>query len=508
MRSGENGWDRGQRNTWPDALNLLYRQLRRSILPILLLIAVFACLAVFVRISMPQTYRATAELLIDPRGLQVFKNELVTGQYDANAAVNYVESQIHVILSTQVLSKALRYARDGVGDMSAPSDEGSQPSGEPVSARAIDAFRRNISVYRAERSYILSVTAKASDPAEAAKRANAVVRAYLDEDAASRAAVANRLTDELGSRLAQLRQRLADSEERAEDYRRRNNLVSADNKLIVDQQLAAAVTALDQADERLAATRSRHQQLLSADPSIVASLSGGGDQTRLNTLIGRQIAAREEYTRLSMRLGDRHPALATARSQMNEVGGQIQAELERIRASSAAAVRVAEQERASLAEKVNTLTAQSGDARESSIELRTLEEQVRIDRELLTSVEMRSREMAEFAVVDSANVRLLSTAYPPEAGRGIVGTIAWGIAGAILGAMIGLAYAVLRVLLQLLPRPATVEERPAPPGPAVMIDPPAPEPEPKRPVRRPGLLSGSLDADRGAYRAHRRPRLD
>lgn len=500
MESGGLGRETGQRDAWPDVLNLLYQQFRRSLPLIFILIAIFACLAVFARISMPQTYRATAELLIDPRGLQVFQNDLVTGQYDANAAVNYVESQIHVILSSQVLSKALLYARDGVDESPTSSGNSPQQSGEPVSARAIEALRRNVSVYRAERSYILSVTARASDPAEAARLANAVVRAYLDEDTASRAAVANRLTEELGSRLAQLRQRLAEAEVRAEDYRRRNNLVSTDNKLIVDQQLAAAVVALDQADERLAAIGSRHQQLLSADPSIVASLSGGGDQTRLNTLIGRQIAAREEYTRLSMRLGDRHPSLVTARSQMNEVNGQIQGELERIRASSAAAVRVAEQERASLAENVDRLTALSANARESSIELRTLEEQARIDRELLSSVETRSREMAEFAVVDSTNVRLLSTAYPPEVGRGITGMIVWGIAGAILGAMIGLAYVVLRVLIRLLPRIDTVEEASAHVSPTAPVE-TFPEPEPKRPIRRHGLLS--LDADSGAYRAQR-----
>lgn len=505
MSSAGNGWDNTeQRYAWPNALGLLFAQLRRLIVPILLLMLIFAGLAVFARTSMPQTYRATAELLIDPRGLQVFENELVTGQYDANAAVNYVESQIHVILSTQVLSQALRYAREQEGEPSALPDAASD---EPVSSREVEALRRQVSVYRAERSYILSVTVETNDPEQAARLANAVVRAYLDEDAKSRSNVANRLTDDLNSRLAQLRERLAESEARAEEYRRQNNLVSADDRLIVDQQLSAAVTALDQADERLSAARSRHQQILSADPSIVASLAGESNQTRLNALIGRQIAAREEVTRLSMRLGDRHPSLSTARSQLGEVERQIQAELERIRASSAAALRGAEQDRATQAERVAELTRQSTDARGSSIELRTLEEEVRINRELLTSVERRSREMAEFAMVDSANVRLLSTAYPPETSRGIAGVVAWSIAGAILGLMVGLGLAVLRVIVALIRGPSVITERRTPQIAAVSAEPASKEPEQLKP-RRHSLLSGNLDGERSGYSSQRRSRRD
>lgn len=424
--------------SWPVAIDRLRRELVRFALPIVLLAALFALVAVAVRMTMPQTYRATAELLIDPRGLQVFKNELVAGQYDANAAVNYVESQIHVILSTRVLSQALRQI------------EGEQP----VSAAAIEAVRKNISVTRAERSYILSVTAKAATPQGAADLANAVLKAYLDEDTASRAGVAQRLTDDLGSRLDQLRRRLAESEQLAEDYRRRNNLVSADGKLIVDQQLAAAVIALGEADERLSTMRVRHSQLLSNDANAIETLAGTADQARLNLLISRRTAAREEVARLSARLGSRHPTLLSAMQQLQEVEALTRAEHARIRSSSETALAQAEQERDGLTAIVARLTEQSDAARGSSIELRALEQQTVSDRELLSSFETRSREMAEFAHIDSANVRMLSTAYPPQGGRGIAGMLVWAVAGALFGAMLGVAWAVLRTALALTAAPA------------------------------------------------------
>ena len=259
--------------SWPMALDLLRRDLARFAFLILGLSVAFALAAVTARIILPQSYRATAELLIDPRGLQVFKNELVAGQYDANAAVNYVESQIRVILSTRVLTQALRHLEAEKAGRSTQERAVGEEGAKPVSARAIEALRKNIAVSRAERSYILSVTATASSPQDAADLANAVLKAYLEEDTASRASIAERLTDDLGSRLDQLRQRLASSEQLAETYRRDNKLDGANGKLLVDQQLEAAVSALGEAEERLSAMLSACLLRTLSDPDLQPTIA-------------------------------------------------------------------------------------------------------------------------------------------------------------------------------------------------------------------------------------------
>src|SRR5690606_22118684 len=97
------------------------------------------------------------------------------------------------------------------------------------------------------------------------------------------------------------------------------------------QQLTAAVIALDEAETRLAAARARHEQSLIMDPDVAVALAGGGDQSRLNALVERQAAAREEYARLSIELGSRHPRLRSARNRLDEVDRLMQAELARTR---------------------------------------------------------------------------------------------------------------------------------------------------------------------------------
>ena len=470
-------------NSWPRILSLLYLEARRLLIPILILVLILATAAAVARFVLPRSYDATAEILIDPRGLQVFENELVNGQYDANAGVNYVESQIHVVLSTPVLTRALVYA---AGE-TMPDDE----IDTPVSAAVIDAVRRNVSVSRAERSYLLSITATGDTPQDAANLANAIVKAYIEEDSRSQADVANRLTGSLASRLVQLRETLAASEERVETYRRQNSLNSTDNQLIVDQQLTAAVKALGDADARLSEMRVRNDQLLVADINTIGTIASVEDQSRLNALFERQVATKEEYARLSTQLGARHPSLQLVSGQLAEVNSLLQAEFTRIVNSSATALRRAEQERDRASEIVNDLTQQSTDARQSSIELRTLQEQVTSDKALLTSFENRSRQMAEFARIDSANIRQISPAYAPEQGMGLRAVVLWGIAGAFLAGLAGAAYVVIRVLKKLLP-----EILPTQPVPAVPVI-------PRREQRRPGQTPPTITVRQVAVRQAR-----
>ncbi len=56
----------------------------------------------------PPNYKATAQLFIDPRGLQVFANDLSPNPLDANAQINFVESQIGIIKSDSVLLRVVR----------------------------------------------------------------------------------------------------------------------------------------------------------------------------------------------------------------------------------------------------------------------------------------------------------------------------------------------------------------------------------------------------------------
>ena len=428
-------------NVWYAAWSLVSSELRRSIWLIVLLAVILGVAGVVLRSAVPPRYVATADLMIDPRGFQVFENDLTSGPNDANAAVNYVESQMHVLKSATVLTRAYRYLQ---------AENGGTVSEAPVSLKAIEDLRSSISVKRAERSYILNISAHDKIPERAALVANSVVKAFLDEDLSTRESASGRLNSELTSRLDQLRGRVAQSEAAIDEYNRTNNLVTVDGRLVVEHQLADAVKALGAAEERLSAVQALAEQQSDADVESILSLAKVTDNPLIGALLSRRTAAREEIALLSTRLGNQHPSLRSARSQAEEIDRLINVELDRIRSSISSELNKIKEERDNLAQTVKTLSEQSTKLRSLSIGLRQLEQQLETDRALLASFELRARQTDEFGKIDSANMRLISQAYAPPVQQGLGRYIPWAVVGILLGCMLGIGIAVLRSLIRML----------------------------------------------------------
>jgi len=444
---------------WPLALAALGAALRRWLWAILAAAIVFGCLGVAAKSLLPKRYSATAQFLIDPSGQPVFPGDLSSPQYDANSQIGIVESQMRVITSERVLSRVL----DDTALMTELAASG--PAGpeetprEPMPLRpsidasggkaaALMALQRALTVQRGDRSFVIDVTATARTPDLAARLANAVVKAYVEEDAVNRADTARRLTDELTSRLASLRQRLNDAQQRAERFRLEAGLVSTGDRLVVEQKLAEAVSELGAAQLRLDQATSRAAQL-DTSGSDVAMLGSNEDTRSLLVLIERQNSAQEELAALATRLGARHPALAEARERVAAIRQRIDVELGRIKAAAAAEMERARTTQQALARSVDTLSEAAAKTQQSKIEMRTLEHDVETSRALLESFQTRALQLGEFGRIDPGTVRIVSVAQPPPESRGLKGMVLWGVFGGLLGVILATTLVTFRVMLAL-----------------------------------------------------------
>jgi uncharacterized protein involved in exopolysaccharide biosynthesis len=261
------------------ALDIVALALRRWPL-ILILGLVFAALAYgYSRLATPR-FMATAQIFVDPRGLQVLDNELTPRQQDSNAAINFVESQVRIVASQSVLSRVIdserltddpEFSGEGRSGWAAEllrslgigrADEAA--SLQERERNALNALYDRVIVRRPERTFVIEVTVRASDADKAARLANAVAHAYIDSQAAARAETARRATQALTARLDELRERVRVAEERAEDFRRRNGLIGTRTQLVSEQQLTDANTQLAQAQARVAEAEARQQQIAQA----------------------------------------------------------------------------------------------------------------------------------------------------------------------------------------------------------------------------------------------------
>lgn len=450
----------GPDRTGAGPLDIVGLALRRWPL-ILVLGLVFAGVAYgYSRIATPR-FMATAQIFVDPRGLQVLDNELTPRQQDSNAAINFVESQVRIVASQSVLSRVIdgeRLTEDpefsGAGQTGWAADllrKLGLGRGEDVASlqererNALTALYDRVIVRRPERTFVIEVTVRASDAEKAARLANAVAHAYIDSQAAVRSETARRATQSLTNRLDELRERVRVAEQRAEDFRRRNGLIGTRTQLVSEQQLTDANTQLAQAQARVAEAQARQEQ-------IVQALRNGGQAGALPEAVvsptiaalrGQQAEARRRLADAQTEFGPRHPSVRNAQAQVADLDRAIAEELGRIAQSARADLERARAAEATQRRTVEQLTTQASDAGQAFVQLRELQREVDVNRNLLNAFLARSRETSELERLDTSNTRIITVAQPPRnrvfPPRGII----LAAAGFLFGCGLGLALVVL-----------------------------------------------------------------
>ena len=431
------------------------------------------------RIMTPR-FVSTAQIFVDPRGLQVFDNELTPRQQDSNTAINFVESQARIVTSQSVLSRVIDSERltedpefNGQGGASwavgllksIGMGRTAEESLEQRERLALNALYDRVIVRRPERTFVIEVTVRAADPDKAARLANAVAHAYIDSQTAARADAARRATQSLTNRLDELRSRVRNAEERVEDFRRRNGLFGTRTQLVSEQQLTEANTQLAQAQARVSEAQARQEQIQAS--LRVASQAGALPEAVLSPTIaalrGQQAEARRRLADVQTEFGPRHPVVRNAQAQVSDLERAIMEELGRIAQAARADLDRARSAEAAQRSLVDDLSRQTSDAGQAFVQLRELQREVDVNRNLLQAFLARSRETSELERVDTNNARIITVAQPPRdrvfPPRGVI----MAVAGLVLGGGLGVGLALLAALLRGGSAPMPTRRRAAEP---------------------------------------------
>ncbi|GJE64527.1 hypothetical protein LNAOJCKE_1733 [Methylorubrum aminovorans] len=390
-----------------------------------------ACLALAVASLgiMRPIYTAGIQILLDPSDLRVLENEVTTRTPQADSGVSLAESQARVIQSGTVLRRVVEQLRlDQDPDFAKPNSTnpivvavkgllGLTPSAsanDPVNV-AIDSLSSVLSVRRPERTFVLEVAAKASDPQLAANIANAVGSAYLAEESAARTEAAKRVSDALTARLEALRRGVEAADRRVVKYRQDNRLMVASGRLLTDQQLGdlnrqlvtASIRAVE-ARERLAqAERMRARETGTALPEMLQS-------PEMQALRQQYAAISRSKAETATRLGERHPAIVELNAQLREAEQRIEAEKRRIVDSTRKDAERAVGSEAAIRRQLAQAKSEMVTNESAVVDLSELEREREALRTLYESVLRRSREASEQERLNTLNVRIISEAVAPR----------------------------------------------------------------------------------------------
>ncbi|PWL17346.1 chain-length determining protein [Falsochrobactrum shanghaiense] len=412
--------------------------------------------------TLPKTYEATTDLLVDPRNIKTVGTELTPGPLPTDASLAIAESQARMIDSSSVLLKVIEQseltkdpefngslAPVGIAGLIAQIRSLFKPQTaadeQALETRVLYNLHKNLFIGRDAKTFIYSIGVKTLDPQKSADLANTISTVFQSELASLNSDAARRNSEELAQRLSEMRSGVEQAEKAVADFRATHDLVDVDGKLISDNELTRLNDQLTNQRNETMRLQARVQVLNSATRDSVVSGTMPEDM-RSNTLTALRsqfAAANQAANGMATRLGPRHPQLMQLQSQKQTLLNDIDAELRRIRASLQVEVQRSDQQEKDLSARLAQLKSQQANSNDDRVRLRELQREAETQRSVYEAFLLRARETEEQEGITTTNIRVLSEARPPLDPSGPPRKLIV-LMGLVLGLLTGLGIAVVR----------------------------------------------------------------
>jgi len=336
---------------------------KRQGLIILSLVVVTAVTAIFT-FHMKPVYRATAMLLIEKENPNVvsFKEVLAV---DASGT-DFYQTQYQIIRSRSIAKKVMEQADlRNSKEFSPPSPQSllsqvlrnisrrlpvifspalKTPETEDLQAKADELTRedalldRVVDRIRAEpvrNSRMVKIHFDATDPALAARAANAAAQAYMNYTLDLKIKVSRQASDWLDRKIEDQRKLLQSSEQALQAYKEKHNIISMeDRQNITINKLSEVNLALMRTETQRMEAHARYQLVQEAMRS--GSLDAAPELMSnpvIQSLLSSEAQLIQKLADLSGQYGEKHPKMIGAREELHAVKQRLQDEVKRIASS-------------------------------------------------------------------------------------------------------------------------------------------------------------------------------
>jgi succinoglycan biosynthesis transport protein ExoP len=414
----------------------------------------------------PAQYSATTTLLIDSSTLRVLQSQMQSPQGDIPLDTLQVGSQVEILASRKIalaVIKELNLAEDPQfletrswlsGLFSRTSFDASTKADREE--MAIDEFLNRRIITRGERTYALNISYTSRHPELAAKVANAIAEAYIDDQLGAKYQTISRASAWLLDRIAELKAKVASADRMVLEFKEKNNIVDlggtsgaaaagASSRLIGEQQLfdlnsqlATARGATGEAKARL--ERIEQVRKMDVGEAAIADILKNEVITRLRNQY-LDLSARE--ANLSGRYGSDHAAAINVRGQMEELRRNIAGELRRIAASYQSEYEIAKTREENLERALAGLVSEGQVTNRDRLGLAELESSAKIYHTLYDSFLQRYMEAIQQQSFPITDARVISAAVAPTRKSKPITSLVLAIA-TTMGIIASLGIAVLR----------------------------------------------------------------
>jgi polysaccharide biosynthesis transport protein len=284
-------------------------------------------------------------------------------------------------------------------------------------ATAIDRFLEYLTVSPIRNSRLVDIKFDSSNAALTANVANALARAYIEQNLEFKFMSSKEASDWLGQRLAEQRKQVEASEQALQRYRERTDAVSLEERQnIVVQKLADLNAAVTRAKTERIQKEAAYSQIrgvqndLSALDTFPAILAN----TFIQQQKGQLAELQRQQAERSDKLGPRHPDMVKLGLAIQSAEAKVQGEISKVVQSMQNDYQQALAQEQSL---TNALEQQKRDAlalNRKGIEYGVLARDAASNRQIFEGLMQRTKETGIAGELKTSNIRVVDPAETPR----------------------------------------------------------------------------------------------
>ncbi|MCC7009059.1 MAG: polysaccharide biosynthesis tyrosine autokinase [Acidobacteria bacterium] len=296
-----------------------------------------------------------------------------------------------------------------------PPSAGTQET--PAQTRAIDALLARLTISPVKTSRLVDVKVRAGDPKFAAGAANALAKAYIDQNLEIRISASKETTDWLTEQLSAQRERINTSEQALQKYRENNDAVSLeDRQNIVAQKLSDLNAMVTKAKGDRIAREAVYNQVLAiqkqeASLDTLPAILSNSYLQQLKADISR---LQGDLSKRSQELGDRNPVIVELRTSIAAAEAKFRQELAKQVEAMGVEVDAARTLEHSLTQALEAQKTEVMDMNRTGITYSALEREVTTNRQIFDSLLARTREKGISGELKASDVRVIDPAQVPQ----------------------------------------------------------------------------------------------
>ena len=424
-------------------------------------------------------YRATTTIQIEREAAKVVDVEGLEAVENAGNDRDFYQTQYELLKSRALaerVARALNLGQDpaiarldepaGVVEMVREKVRGApaRPT-DPVAREraAVGDLMERLEIDPVRNSRLVRVSFESPDPELSARVANAVADAFIESTLARRFEATAYARKFLETRLAQVKQRLEQSERELVNYARSQGIVNIPTETGTGEGRSIDASSLVALNDALASARAERiraeAQWRQAQASGGMTLPAVLQNSSVSVLRETRAKLSAEYQQKLSTFQPAYPEMVELRAQIAELDRQIATEVSNIRSSIRNNYEAARRQEAALAGQVSGLKSGVLDLQDRSIQYTILQREVDTNRSLYDGLLQRYKQIGVAGGVGTNNISVVDRAERPSSPSRPSKTLNLAIAAAI-GLMLGLLIAfLLENIDETVTTPEDVEQK-------------------------------------------------